>query len=61
VTEHLDPRASWIRQRIYELQQAGLRYAAAREQAEAEAEGEFGSEENGLNGDCNGNGNGGAA
>lgn len=50
MTEHLDPRASWIRQRIYELQKSGLSYADAREQADAEAVDKFDSEEDGHNG-----------
>lgn len=49
MTDHLDPRSSWIRQRIYELQQSGMKYSAARAQAEAEADVEF-SQENGDNG-----------
>lgn len=49
MTEHLDPRASWIRQRIYELQKTGLSYAVASEQAEAEAVDKFNAD-NGENG-----------
>lgn len=54
MTEHIDPRPGWVRHRIYELQTAGLSYADAREQAEAEADAKFAAE----NGD---NGNGGSA
>jgi hypothetical protein len=46
----VDPRPGWIRQRTYELQGTGLSYDAARDQAEAEADDKFGSEENGNNG-----------
>lgn len=49
MTEHLDARGGWVRQRTFELQQTGMRYAAAHTQAEAEADQEFDS----------GNGNGG--
>lgn len=49
MTGHLDPRSGWVRQRTYELQQSGLSYAAARAQADAEADEVF-SEENGDNG-----------
>lgn len=48
MTEHIDPRPGWVRQRTYELQKSGLRYSDARAQAEAEADAEF-SEENGDN------------
>jgi hypothetical protein len=36
MTEHIDPRPGWIRQRTYELQKSGMRYSDARAQAEAE-------------------------
>lgn len=49
MTGHIDPRPGWVRQRTYELQKSGLRYADARVQAEAEADVEF-AEENGDNG-----------
>jgi hypothetical protein len=42
----LDPRPSWVRQRTYELQLTGMRWVAAREQAEAEADDKFGAEDN---------------
>jgi hypothetical protein len=45
----VDPRPSWVRQRTYELQQTGMSYADAREQAETEADDRF-NEENGDNG-----------
>lgn len=51
----VDPRPGWVRQRTYELQKTGMSYAAARDQAESEADAKFGTEEE--NGD-NGNGNG---
>lgn len=41
----IDPRSSWIRQRIYELQQSGLNYDASRSQAETEAQAKFGDED----------------
>lgn len=50
----VDPRPGWIRQRTYELQQTGLSYAVAREQAETEAADEFDTGENGENGNGNG-------
>jgi hypothetical protein len=50
MTEHFDERGNWIRDRIYELQNAGLSYDDARTQAETEAADKFG-EENGHNGD----------
>jgi len=53
MTGPVDPRPGWVRQRTYELQQTGMSYAAAREQAETEAEDRF-AEENGDNGNGNG-------
>jgi hypothetical protein len=50
VTGPVDPRSGWIRQRTYELQKSGLRYAVAREQAEAESDDKFGPEDGGGNG-----------
>jgi hypothetical protein len=41
MTEHIDPRPGWVRQRTYELQGTGLSYDAAREQAEDEADDRF--------------------
>jgi hypothetical protein len=45
MTDHIDPRPGWIRDRTYELHQSGLSYDAARRQAEADDK--FGVEENG--------------
>lgn len=53
MTEHIDPRPGWVRQRIYVLQMAGMSYAAARDQAESEADEKF-AEDNGQNGNGNG-------
>jgi hypothetical protein len=55
----VDPRPGWIRQRTFELQQTGMKYDAAHEQAEKEADAKFGAEDNGENG--NGGENGGVA
>ena len=60
MTEHIDPRPEWVRERTYELHQSGMSYDAARKQAEAEADEKFGAEDADENGN-NGNGNGGAA
>lgn len=49
MTDHIDPRPAWVRERTYELHKSGLSYDAALTQAEAEADTEF-SEENGDNG-----------
>lgn len=54
MTEHIDPRPGWVRQRTYELQKTGLSYADAREQADTEADAKFGVEGNGNNGNGNG-------
>lgn len=54
MTGNIDPRPGWVRQRTFELQKAGLSYAAAHKQAEAEADEKFASEENGDNGNGNG-------
>jgi hypothetical protein len=54
MTDHIDPRPGWIRQRTYELQQTGLKYSTARTQAEADADDRFRPEDDG-------GGNGGAA
>jgi hypothetical protein len=53
----IDPRPGWVRQRTFELQKSGLSYDAAHRQAESEADDKFGAEDNGDNG----NGNGGVA
>jgi hypothetical protein len=45
MTYHIDPRPSWVRERTYELQVTGMRYADAREQAEAEADEKFGADQ----------------
>ena len=45
MTGHIDPRPGGVRHSTYEQHQSGLSYAAARGQAEAEAESEFGAEE----------------
>jgi hypothetical protein len=47
MTGPVDPRPGWIRQRTYELHKSGLSWIGAHEQAEAEAEDKFGTEENG--------------
>jgi hypothetical protein len=47
MTEHLDHRGNWIRQRTFELQQSGLSYDAAHTQAEAEADAELSEDGNG--------------
>ncbi|AGB25541.1 hypothetical protein Mycsm_05349 [Mycobacterium sp. JS623] len=42
MTDHIfDPRPGWLRRRTFELQETGMRYADAREQAEAEADDKF--------------------
>jgi|GEM_PF-6307638 len=46
MTNPIDPRPGWIRERTYELHQSGLSYDAARRQAEAEADDKIGGEEN---------------
>lgn len=56
MTEYIDPRPEWVRERTYELHQSGMSYDDARKQAESEADEKF-AEDNGENG----NGNGGAA
>jgi hypothetical protein len=45
MTEHLDARGNWVRQRTFELQQSGLSYDDAHTRAEAEADVEFESED----------------
>lgn len=50
MTDHIDPRPAWVRQRTFELQQSGLSYADARTQAESEAADKFDEDENGDNG-----------
>ena len=55
MTNPIDPRPGWVRQRTQELHRSGLGWIAARKQAETEADVEFGAEDNGDNGD-NGNG-----
>jgi hypothetical protein len=50
MTDHIDPRPEWIRERTYELHQSGMSYDAARKQAEAEADDKFDEDENGDNG-----------
>lgn len=54
MTEHIDPRPDWIRERTYELHEGGMSYDEARTQAEAEADAKFGAEGNGDNGNGNG-------
>jgi hypothetical protein len=43
MTHYIDPRPGWIRERTYVLHKSGLRWIDAREQAEAEADVEFGT------------------
>lgn len=54
MTNPVDPRPGWVRQRTYELHQSGMAYPEARKQAETEADDKFGTEENGDNGNGNG-------
>jgi hypothetical protein len=48
MTDHIDPRPGWIRERTYVLHKSGLRWIDARKQAEADDK--FGTEENGRPG-----------
>jgi hypothetical protein len=38
MTEHIDPRPGWVRERTYVLHKSALRWIDAREQAEADVE-----------------------
>jgi hypothetical protein len=44
MTNYIDPRPSWVRQRTYELHKSGLSWIAARKQAESEADDKVGGD-----------------
>lgn len=49
MSDSLDPRPGWVRQRTRELHRSGLKWTDARKQAEAEADDKFDTD-NGENG-----------
>lgn len=47
MTEHLDDRGNWVRQRTFELQSGGLSWDEANTQAQSEADAKFSDGDNG--------------
>jgi hypothetical protein len=44
MTDHIDPRPGWIRERTYELHKSGSSWTDARKRADTEADDKFGGD-----------------